>query len=471
MTKTNLPKIVIFGRTNVGKSTLFNCLTERKQALVSDIEGTTRDSNISEFSWRGYTFQLFDTGGIMDIKFLQSKKVKAVTIDEKVQKQSRRLIKEADLVLFVVDSKTGLLPQDKEMATALKKSFPEQKDKDKIILIANKADNFKQRIQTAEFNKLGLGEPMPISATNSSGTGDMLDVVVNNLKKRKILKAQKEQKEKEEIKVCIIGKPNVGKSSLLNALLGYERVIVSSTPHTTREPQDTVFEYNDKKIRIIDTAGISRRSKTNKKLAKFGIIKTLKVLKQADICLMVIDINDEMSHQDARIVEEIVENQKSFMIIANKWDLVDVRDTKKYTQKIKGYFPFVEWAPIHFISAKNKSKINKILDFVLKLSSERKKEISDSQLNKFLVKMVKIHRPTKAKGVKHPRIYQLYQTQTNPPKFEARIGNKDTLHNSYLRFLSNRIREQFGFEGTPIHISLKQGRQVHGAHAEHLDLE
>lgn len=457
--KKQLPLVVIFGRTNVGKSTLFNCLTEKRHAITSNIEGTTRDSNVGTFEWQGKEVELIDTGGIMDLKYLTGKKKKADDIESKVQQQARDYLSRADLILFLVDSKDGILPQDRDMARILKKKDEISK---KVLLVANKADSIKIRADVHEFNKLNLGEPIPVSAATGSGTGDLLDIVIKRIKFKNVKKEI--EPPDESIKLCIIGKPNVGKSSLLNALLGYERVIVSDIAHTTREPQDTKLKYKDKEIIIIDTAGISKRGTKTKNLEKFGIEKSLKALKNSDIALLVIDINKEITHQDLKLVEEIVDRRKSFIIIANKWDLIEEKDTKKFTEFIYSKMPFAHYAPLLFVSAKTKSKVHKIFDLALEIAEQRKIKLGDSQLNKFLLSVVKKHRPTKAKGTKHPRIYELKQVQSNPPKFEIRIGAKDTLHYSYLRFIENRLREKYGFLGTPITTYINKNPRIHGKH-------
>lgn len=635
--KDKLPLVVIFGRTNVGKSTLFNCLIEKKQALVSKIEGTTRDSNIGEIEWRGISFELVDTGGILDIKILSGSKKSFTEIDEKVQRQACDYLKKADLILFLTDCKSSLLPQDKQLADFLKKYIPDSK---KIFLIVNKTDSIKEDPNVAEFNKLGLGEPLPISAANGSRVGDMLDKIVkkisvvekesenyvflhgfkrddqvidpldwlnkklanqnnfnmplpspsspvlkeqlkfvkNNAKidentiiithslgsilalklieKSKIkiknliliapvLQTKKffDEKKREEIfdysdgkydfekikksvnkiimiqdindplifpedqkkmaeeldaelialaapaphfncekseeileiiqkgyldsvKVSLLGKPNVGKSSLLNSLLGYDRVIVSEVPHTTREPQDTEINYMGNRITLIDTAGISKKGTKTKGLEKFGIEKSLAVLKKSDIALLVIDISKSITHQDMKLVEEIVERKKSFLIIANKWDLIEDKNPKEFTKYIYGKFPFATWAPIHFLSASTGSKVNKILDIVLQIKEKRQIEIPDSALDRFLKRIIKIHRPSKGKGFKQPRVFDLRQVGTNPPIFELKIGSGEDLHFSYIRFIENRLREKFGFLGTPITIYVDKKKKVHGQHKE-----
>ncbi len=469
-TKKQLPLVVIFGRTNVGKSTLFNCLIEKRQALISNIEGTTRDSNIGQVNWQEINFQLIDTGGIIDLKYLIGKKHKTDDIEARVQQQARDYIKRADLILFLVDTKTGLLPQDKQMALLLKKILPNTKN---VLLVANKTDSPKQRKEIAEFHQLNLGEPIPVSAATGSGTGDLLDIIVKKLKTTthpslyslSSPESFDEVKTREEVEnkvsVCIIGKPNVGKSSLINAILGYERIIVSPSPHTTREPQDTLIIYKAQSIRLIDTAGISkrgqqtaRRLKNKNTLEKQGIGKSITALKKSDLALFMIDVNLPITHQDAKIVEEIIKRKKSLVVIANKWDLVHEKNTKKYTEYIYSHLPFISWVPIQFTSANTGKKINKILDLVLEINKQRKINLCDSVLNKFLNRIIKIHKPAKGKGTKKPRIYELKQVAADPPKFEIQIGPKDSLHFSYLRFIENRLREKFGFLGTPITIKV-----------------
>jgi len=473
--KNNLPLVVIFGRTNVGKSTLFNALVEKKQALVADIPGTTRDSNIGQVSWGRLSFNLIDTGGIIDLKYLTGQSAKTNDIEVKVQQQARQYLDQADLILFLVDNKTGLLPQDKQMALILKKTA----DAKKIILVVNKVDSPGQRAKTAEFFKLALGDVIAISAANGSGTGDLLDIVVKRLESRNSQLTTHHPKVyfknglrvmsyelQDIIKVCIIGKPNVGKSSLLNSLLGYQRVIVSPIPHTTREPQDTDIIYQEKNIKLIDTAGISKKGAKTKGLEKYGIAKSLGMLTKADIALLVLDISEGITHQDAKLIEEILNQQKSLILIANKWDLIKARDTKKYTNYIYGKLPFTQFVPIQFTSALTGEKVKKILDLILAIDQERKLKLGDSQLNKFLLRLVKIHRPAKGKGVKHPRIYEFKQIAANPPRFIIRLGPKDNIHFSYLRFMENRLRENFGFTGTPITIKIAKNKNLRGQHKD-----
>jgi len=458
----SLPLVVICGRTNVGKSTLFNCLIEKRQAMVSDIAGTTRDSNLGAVEWSNSAFDLVDTAGIIDSRALSNQKISENDIDSQTQKQARYYLDHADLIIFLVDAKAGLLPEDKSLAVGLKKS---DKYKKKTVVVANKIDNFKNASEAAQFNRLGLGEPQVISAASGMGTGDLLDMIVDKLDKRRKNKKTAETK-LERISACIIGKPNVGKSSLLNAILGYERVIVSPVAHTTREPQDTKIIYREHSINLIDTAGIARHSRNAEGFEKYGVQKSLKTLERADIALLVMDISEPMTHQDAKLVQEIKDRGKSLIFIANKWDKVEEHNTKKWADIIYDKLPFATWAPIQFISAKTGEKVNKILDLIITVATQRKLELSESQCEKFMKAVVKIHKPAKGKGLKAPRIYEFRQQDYNPPHFVVRIGPNDDLHFSYVRFMENRLRERYGFIGTPISLHVTKNKKSHTTYNE-----
>ncbi|PIR95468.1 ribosome biogenesis GTPase Der [Candidatus Falkowbacteria bacterium CG10_big_fil_rev_8_21_14_0_10_37_18] len=457
-----LPLVVITGRTNVGKSTFFNALVEKRQALISNVAGTTRDSNLGLVEWGGNTFDLVDTAGIINNKELKKVSQEENDIDIQSQKQAQEYLDQADLILFLVDTKAGLLPEDQTLANQLKNK---KKYANKTFLIANKTDSFRLAPETAEFNHLNLGEPYIISAANGLGTGDLLDAIIKRLKDDKKLKTSKKKEiateQADAVRVAIIGKPNVGKSSLLNAILGYERVIVSPVPHTTREPQNTKITYKNQTIKLVDTAGIARHSRNSIGMEKHGILKSLKSLDQADIALLVLDISEDLTHQDAKLVQEIIERGKSLVFILNKWDKVELRDTKKWKSILYDKMSFALWAPIQFISAKTGEKVNKILDLILTISEQRKLSLSESQCEKFMKAVVKIHKPAKGKGTKAPRIYEFNQISSNPPAFTVRIGAHDDLHFSYVRFMENRLRERHGFIGTPIRVKVSKEKKSH----------
>ncbi len=458
----NLPLVAICGRTNVGKSTLFNCFTEKRQALVSDIAGTTRDSNLGLVEWSNSAFELVDTAGLLNWRHLADNKFSDKSIDGQTQKQAKDYLDRADLILFLVDAKAGLLPEDRELAAIINKI---EKYKKKTLLIANKVDSFNLSPEAAQFNKLGLGEPYSVSAVSGARTGDLLDIIIDTIDKKRSQHIP-ERTRGDAVNVCIVGKPNVGKSSLLNSILGYERVIVSPVAHTTREPQHTEIIYQDEKILLVDTAGIAKRGKKVKNLEGSGMLKSLQALDQADVALLVLDISEPLTHQDSKLIEEIVERKKSLIFIANKWDIVEERNTKKWTETLYDKMPFATWAPVQFISAKTGEKVKKIMDLVLEVSKQRKLQISDSQADKFLKHIVKIHRPAKGKGLKAPRIYEFRQIKSNPPSFILRIGPNDDLHFSYVRFVENRFREKFGLLGTPITITVTKERKSHTTYSD-----
>lgn len=446
--KNYLPKVVILGRTNTGKSTLFNCLTEEKRALTSTIPGTTRDINYGICSWRGKEIILEDTAGL-DTK-------PANAIEEKALQKAKNEIKDADLIVFITDIKAGLLPQDKELALFVKKL------KKPVVFACNKTDSPKLREKGAEFYKLGLGEPIFISAANGSGTGDLLDEIIKKLQKNKLFKRAKKEAEKETLKIAVIGKPNVGKSSLVNSIIGEEKIIVSDIPHTTREPQDVAVEYKDKNFILIDTAGIRKKAKTKPGLEKIGISQSIKSLKRAEIVILVTEVQEQLTTQDSRLAGLIIESEKGVIIAANKWDLIKektVRSQKQFTKYFQSYFPYLTWAPIVFTSAKNGRGVEKILDLAIEIKEERKKEIEPKILQKFLKNILKKYKPAVKKGVRPPLIYELKQTGTNPPEFTLAINDKSNIHSSYLRFIKNKLREKFGFKGTAIRLKLKERKK------------
>lgn len=445
--KTSLPQIAIVGRANVGKSTLFNRFVEKNKAIVSPISGTTRDRNIDKVSWQGKDFILIDTGGL-DIEKNQAGK-----IETNIVKQAYKAIEGADLILFLIDIKAGVMPMDRELAREIIKNGK----KNKVVLVGNKADSLKYHQMAGDLYSLNLGDPNMISAANGSGCGDLLDLLTGRLPKRK--KTSHERKNKE-IKVAIVGKPNVGKSSILNSILGEERVIVTDIAHTTRESHDIEFSYKENDFRLIDTAGIVRRSKVgHQTLERKSIDKSFDTINQADVVVFVTEAQKKIDSLDKKVTQEILESGKSMVIVANKWDLIPDKETNTINQYVDYYynqFPYLWWAPIIFVSAKDEIRTRKILDMIIDIQKSKQIQISNSQLDKFLKYQISRHRPSRGRGLKNPYIYKIEQIGTNPPRFLIYVNDPAILHFSYLRFLQNNIREKFKILGTPLHMETKK---------------
>ncbi len=448
ITDQNLPTIALVGRVNVGKSTLFNKILEQNKAIVSTIAGTTRTRNIGIASWRGKEFTLVDTGGIT---FSEE-----VILEKEIVQQTEAAIKESDLIIFVVDVQTGLLPQERELAKKL------IKDKSKIIFVANKADNERLRLDTheGEWRKLGLGAPFPISAANGSNVGNLLDEVFKKL--GKTAKRPKTLKEKKVIKVALIGKPNVGKSSLFNTLIGKDQVIVSDMPHTTREPHDTLVEVDGKSLVFVDTAGIRRKSRVSGELERAGIGKSIDMIKKADVVLFVLDAHETITTQDQQLAGFLRENTKSTIFVINKWDLAEenTEEFKNETKaKIYADFPHLDFAPIIFVSAKSQYKVHQIFPLIFRAWEERHTIVPEDELKEFFKKVTKDHRPSRGKGTNHPQVFAFHQLHNNPPMFEMMIKFQTSIHFSYVRYIENKLRERFSFFASPIVIKLTKLRR------------
>jgi len=447
-----LPKVAIIGRANVGKSTLFNRLIEQDKALVSSISGTTRDRNIGIVSWRGKKFELTDTGGLdIDEKIPEP-------ISQGIVKQAQQAMIDADLVLFVIDLIDGATPVDRDLA----KKLIAGGFKEKTIFVGNKAETAKLKKYDSSIYRLGLGEPVAISASSGSGTGDLLDEILEKLPNKK-LKSGEADIAKPDIKIALLGRPNVGKSSLLNSILGEDRVIVSDIAHTTREAHDTEFSYKDKKFLIIDTAGIRRKSKIERgTLEKRSVGKSLDALDDCDVAVLITECNKKIDAQDKKITQAILESGKSVIIVANKWDLIGDKETntiKEYENFYRKSFPYLWWAPLIFISAKENLRTHKLLDLAIEIKAAREVKIADSQLDKFLKQKIKQHKPSRGKGLKNPYIYEITQSSTNPPRFIIYVNDPTVLHFSYIRFLQNNLREKFKIIGTPIQIELRKWKE------------
>ena len=472
--------VAIIGRINVGKSTLFNKLSEKRSAMVSNIPGTTRDLKYAEISWQGTTFELIDTGGFLTeqktpLKNLTKKEQKKVKhqamgdIDKQVEQQARKALKKSEIILLIVDAQEGINPQDRQIADYLRK----EKDK-QVILVINKCDNPKIRQQVAEFYKLGLGEPVLVSAVNGSGTGDLLDIIINKLKDKKTI--SENQLPSAEIRVSILGKPNVGKSSLLNILTGEEKAIVSPIPHTTREPNDTLIEYSHRQILLIDTAGIRRKAKVVKKsLESLGVSLSIKALRRSDISLLLLDISQPISNQDLQLGKLIVDSGVGVLLVANKYDLIKTKKlnnlateqqnkdlAKKYTEYIYKQFPHLSWASVVFVSAKTGWNTQKILKLILEVDTNNKIKIPESALSRFLKSIIKKQPPPRKRigfgsktKIKRSFITNFKQIEIKPPLFECTIGTKEKLPESYRQYVLNGLRAKFGFKGVPIKLVVR----------------
>ncbi len=444
----NLPKVALLGRTNVGKSTLFNRLASKKIALTSNIAGTTRDYQETDIEWRGLKFTLIDTGGF-DID-------KHSDIEKQILNKAKLAAKEAELLVLVVDGKEGPMPYDQDILTDLKKIHKP------IILVVTKADNAKKWDEKIlEFSILGIEIIKPVSGINGIGSGDLLDEIVNQLNKlptpKKTLNKTiaSNNKTGDPILLAIVGKPNVGKSSLINTIINKDKQIVSDIAHTTRDSQNIKLEYKNKEIILVDTAGIRRRKNKSERLEKLSIDQSLKKLEKSHVTLLVLDISKSLTFQDRHLTEPIVKSGNSVIIIANKWDLIPDKTEKtiyEYTNYIRGYFPHLNWVPILFTSALTKQRTDEILKLAVKIYEERFRIISENALNTFLKKTIKKHPPSRGKGVAHPYIYRIKQVDVNPPTFEVVIKYKKSLHDSYVRFLEKSLREEFKFTGTPLRL-------------------
>ena len=437
--KPLFPRVAIVGRTNVGKSTLWNRLTETSRALVSDEPHTTRDRQYGRVLWGGMAFEIVDTGG-MDTE--------SDEIGTGIREQAERAIQEAQLVLFMIDAKAGVLPQDQTLA---KKTQTLNKH---VWLVANKADKA-QHISLAhqsDVYRLSLGEPYAISAATSLGIGDLLDAVL--LEIDRLGHPAIPQYEEQPLKLVLIGRPNVGKSSLVNSILGEKRVIVSSIAHTTREPQDTWLRYEDHDLVLVDTAGMRKRSHITERLEEEGIERNERAIASADIACLIFDASDDPSAQDRHLAGIIEENKKGLILVANKWDLVEnkkTETTQEYEKLIRQSLPFLDWAPMVFVSAKTGQRAKQLLDMAFQIQGERFRHIDYNALNRLLKACIKAKRPLQSYGPKSPRIYDIAQTGHAPPTFLITVhGDKDNLHPGWVKFFQKRLRDKFGFIGTPI---------------------
>jgi GTPase len=455
------PLVVIVGRPNVGKSTLFNRLAEERLAVVDALPGTTRDRLITEAEWTGVVFDVVDTGGIDPShggigRIQEPLSIGSAKFIEHIRKQAEIAIQDADVVIFVTNAEDGVTSADHEVADILRRK---QGDKNghpwpPILLAVNKADNNTRRDKVYQFYELGMGEPYAISALHGMGIGDLLDIVVEAFDE-----VVDQQLEDESIKIAIVGKPNVGKSSLLNRLLGQERAIVSEIPGTTRDALDTYLDFMGEQICLIDTAGIRRRGRIEPGVEKFSVIRTMQAIDRASVVILMIDATTGLTAQDAHIGGFILDAWKSAVVVVNKWDAIpkDSHSMDNYTKLIRNELNFMDYVPILFISAVTGQRINQVLPTALRVHEERLVRLSTSQLNKILRNAQDRH-PAPSRSGKQLKIYYGTQVRSDPPTFLLYVNNPQLSHFSYVRYLENRIREAYGFLGTPIRILLRARR-------------
>ncbi len=448
------PIVALVGRPNVGKSTLFNRLVGERKAVTSDIPGTTRDRILGDTEWRGVTFTVVDTGGIevyqprggRDVSPLSEGSIDFVP---QIRSQALAAVEEADVVVMLVDAIQGVTAADEVVAEILRKT-------DKPILIAaNKADSEKRRVDSVEFYALGVGEEVyPMSAIHGTGTGDLLDGIVEALKN-----APPEDFEEEDdgsLKIAIVGRPNVGKSSLLNRLLGEERAIVSPIAGTTRDAIDTHLTWEGMPVTLIDTAGIRRRGSIEPGIEQFSVIRALKAFERADVALLMLDAVEGVTAQDTHIAGMIKDANRSVVIVVNKWDALekDNETMKTFTETIQHRFDFIAYAPILFISAKTGQRIHTVLPTAARVQEERLIRIQTSELNELIREAMLKHAPPSRTGRKL-KIYYGTQVRVDPPTFLFHVNDTELVHFSYERYLENQIREKYGFLGTPLRLSFR----------------
>jgi GTP-binding protein len=439
------PIVAIVGRPNVGKSTLFNRLVGERRAIVEDEPGTTRDRVYGTADWGGVEFTLVDTGGLQDDREVAAESY--AQIAQHTREQAHAAIEEADVIVFMVDARSGINAGDHEVAELLRRA-----DKP-TILAANKADSSARRESTYEFYELGLGDPIAISSYHGSGTGDLLDRIVEALPEIE------EEAEAEGPAIAIVGRPNVGKSRLLNALLGQERSIVSDVPGTTRDSLDTVVLWAGQPVTLIDTAGIRRRGRVDRGIEQYSVLRSMRAIDRADVVLLVVDATEGFTAQDLHIAGYIAEQKKGVVVVVNKWDLIekDSSTMEEYREKAREALDFMPYAPLVFVSAKFGQRVQQVLDTALAVVAERLRRVPTAALNKMLKDAVSAHPPPSRPG-RWLKFFYATQADVAPPTFILFTNDPAHIHFSYRRYLENKLREAFGFTGTAIRMSFR-GRE------------
>ncbi|MBF1007798.1 MAG: ribosome biogenesis GTPase Der [Lachnospiraceae bacterium] len=431
--------VAVIGRPNVGKSTLFNALAGKDISIVKDTPGVTRDRIYQDVEWLNQSFTLIDTGGIEP----DSKDI----ILSQMREQAEIAIETADVILFLCDVKQGPTDADHRVADLLRKSGKP------VVLAVNKVDNFqKEMLDTYEFYQLGIGDPHPISAAGRLGIGDLLEEITTLFPKE-----TREEEEEDAVSVAIIGKPNVGKSSIINKLIGTNRLIVSDIAGTTRDAVDTPVQYHGRNYIFIDTAGLRRKNKIKEELERFMIIRSVSAVERADVCILVIDAEEGVTEQDAKIAGIAHERGKAMIIAVNKWDLVekDNHTVKEFSDQIRQTLAFAPYAEILFVSAKSGQRLTKLYDLIDAVSENHARRVPTGLLNEVLTQAMVMQQPPSDKG-KLLRIYYMTQVAVKPPTFVLFVNDKELMHFSYTRYIENQIRKTFGFQGTPLRFLVRE---------------
>ena len=452
------PVVALVGRPNVGKSTLFNRLAGERLAVVDGIPGTTRDRLVAEAEWNGILFDIVDTGGIDPTRGAAGDRplsIGSADYIEQIRFQAEIAVREADVVLFIVDVESGVTPADEEVDQILRQHQRKKNGEPwpPVLLVVNKADSAARRTQAMEFYELGMGDPYPISALHGTQTGDLLDALVSRFQKGI------EVEEEESVKISIVGKPNAGKSSLLNFLLGEERAIVSPIPGTTRDAVDTFMVFDGIPITLIDTAGIRRRGHIAPGVEKYSVLRSIRAIERADVVLLVVDATSGITAQDTHIAGIILDAWKSAVVLVNKWDLVekDAYTIEEHTRRINQELNFMDYVPMLFISAKTGQRVDQVLPLALKIQEERLVRLSTSQLNQILQTAQDAHPPPTRAG-RQLKIYYGTQVRSDPPTFLLYVNDPKLAHFTYRRYLENRLREIYAYLGTPIRLVLRPRR-------------
>jgi GTP-binding protein len=455
---SSLPVVAIVGRPNVGKSTLFNRLIGERRAIISDVSGTTRDRVYGTAEWDGRTFTVVDTGGL--------ELTPGTDIEERVQDQARVAVEEADLILFVVDAHAGLAPLDHEVADRLRRAEAP------VILVVNKGDNPTREAEAVEFYALGFDPSITISAQHGRNTGDLADLIVDHLPPPTAAEAaasvsdgdltEEEMAELAETelgapRIAIVGRPNTGKSTLVNRVFGSDRMIVSEVPGTTRDPIDTPVELDGQPLVLVDTAGIRRRGSIDRGIERYSVLRSMKAIDAADVAVVMTDATEGYTAQDAHVVGHVLEAGKGIVLVLNKWDAVekDPKTADEWLRRLRRDAPYLAWADIVFASALTGQRVERILREALRVAEERYRRVPTGELNRLVMEAVRAHPPSHVRN-RLPKILYATQVGVAPPTFVVFVNDPSIVHFSYKRYLENRIRDGFGFLGTPIRLILRQ---------------